>query len=413
MEIQSYIDKGLIHSIHTSERRAFRGCRRRWDWAYRQNYHPTVTPAPLEFGIAYHVAMETFYNPDTWYEDNWTKSRNAIDAFKDTVQDQYSRYIELNGRPEDKIIEMYQNSLKLGIEMVKYYTTKISPKIDQGLTPIAVEIPFEVSLGFNCDCAQCKVRWKSSPDGIAHHDKWQEETYKYFINKARDPEKARQFCATESNYWKLWAGLPVTFGGRIDAIFEDEQHRVLCVDWKTTSRILDDYDEAAFLELDDQVAGYPVALRKLGRRVDGFIYHEQRKAVPEKPSQLKRVYKGRSFSTDKNAPMEYETFVNTIMAEDLRAYNMGFYDEYLEFLQGKMAPKFYQRHTIYKTDTQIENFWADLINEAKDILGNPRVYPQPSRFSCNSCMYRVPCDGQNRGEDYQYTLESMYTESRL
>lgn len=413
MEIQEYIDKGLIHSIHTSERRAFRGCRRRWDWAYRQNYHPTVTPAPLEFGTAYHVAMETYYNPDTWAEDNWTKSRNAIDAFKDTVQDQYSRYIELNGRPEDDVIERYKHSLSLGIDMVKYYTTKISPKIDQGLTPLAVEIPFEVSLGFNCGCEACKVRWKTSSDGIAHHDKWQEETYQYFINKGREPDKARQFCATESNYWKLWAGLPVTFGGRIDAIFEDSDHRILCVDWKTTARILDDFDEAAFLELDDQVAGYPVAIRKLGRRVDGFIYHEQRKAVPEKPKRLQREYKGRAFSTDRNAPMEYETFINTIMAEDVRGYNMGCYDEYLEFLQGKMAPKFYQRHVIYKTDIQIQNFWNDLINEAKDILGNPRVYPQPSRFSCSSCMYRVPCDGQNRGEDYKYTLESMFTESRL
>jgi MoaA/NifB/PqqE/SkfB family radical SAM enzyme len=119
------------------------------------------------------------------------------------------------------------------------------------------------------------------------------------------------------------------------------------------------------------------------------------------------------FSTDKTAPMEYATFVNTVMAEDVRGYNMGLYDDYIEFLQGTMAPKFYQRHTIYKTDTQVENFWNDLISEARDMLANPRVYPQPSRFSCNSCLYRVPCDGKNRGEDYKYTLDTLYIGDRL
>jgi len=392
MDVQKYIDLGLIHSIHTSERRSFRGCRRRWDWSYRQNYHPTVTPKPLEFGTAYHIAMEVWYEPTNWFGDRTKQASLALEAFQDTVQDQYSRYIELNGTPEDEIIESYKDSLILGSDMVRYYTNKISPKIDQDWTPIAVEIPFEVSLGFTCKCEAC---WKLY--------------YEYLIKHVFSKY---EHIKTEEEIKANFPGLPVTFGGRIDAIFKDIQDRIFCVDWKTTSRILDDYDEAAFLELDDQVAGYPVAIRKLGRRVDGFIYHEQRKAVPEPPKQLQRAYKGRVFSTNKTSAVEHESFVNAVMAEDARAYNMGLYDEYLEFLQGNMAPKFYQRHVIYKTDIQIENFWNDLISEAKDMLMEPRVYPQPSRFSCNSCMYRVPCDGQNRGEDFSYTLNTLFVRDR-
>jgi hypothetical protein len=56
----------LCHEIHTSERKSFRACRRRWDWLFRGHYYPVETAKPLEFGIAYHKAMEVWYNPDTW-----------------------------------------------------------------------------------------------------------------------------------------------------------------------------------------------------------------------------------------------------------------------------------------------------------------------------------------------------------
>lgn len=397
MDIDEYIDKGLIHSIHTSERRAFRGCRRRWDWSYRKGYHPTITAKPLEFGIAYHVAMETWYDPEAWRFDRDIQSKLAIHNFKKTVYDQYTNYVELNGIPEDLVIEDYNERIELGVAMVEYYTKKVSPILDKGLTPLAVEIPFEVYLGFMCKCTRCWKLWHGTPE---FKEDW---AYKNEILG----------CETQEAYRKsFWSGLPVTFGGRIDAIMQDEEGRVFCFDWKTTTKILDDFDEAAFLELDDQVAGYPVALRKLGRRVDGFIYHEQRKAVPQPPKQLQREYKGKIFSTDKSAPVEYDVFLNTVMNKDLRAYNMGLYDDYLDYLQGALAPKFYQRHSIIKTEIQINNFWQDLRSEAKDMLRDPSIYPQPSRFSCNSCLYRVPCDGQNRGEDYIYTLNTLFVGNR-
>lgn len=393
MDADLHIEKGLIHSIHTSERRAFRACRRRWDWAYRQDFHPTVMAKPLEFGIAYHVAMETWYDPDSWLKDRDMQSKLAVQSFRQTVYDQYTRYVELNGIPEELVVDDYNQRIELGVAMVEYYTKKVSPLLDKGLTPLAVEIPFEAFMGFRCKCDTCWKLWSNSQD------------FNVDINHVNDTFGVIGIDNYKENYW---TGLPVTFGGRIDAIMMDEEGRIFCFDWKTTSKILDDYDEAAFLELDDQVAGYPVALRMLGKRVDGFIYHEQRKAVPAAPKMLQREYKGRIFSTDKNAPIEYDTFLNTVLNHDLRAYNMGFYDEYLEYLQGPMAPKFYQRHSIIKTDIQIKNFWNDLIEEAKDMLKNPRVYPQPSRFSCNSCLYRVPCDGKNRGEDYMYTLKTLF-----
>lgn len=396
MKIDEYIKAGLFHSIHTSERKAFRACRRRWNWSYREGYHPMVTPKPLEFGIAYHSAMETWYDPEMWRGDRELQSDLAIATFDKVVRDQLKTYTELNGNPTEEVLADYRERVELGVSMVRYYTKQVSPLLDVGLTPLAVEIPFEVPMDMWCKCDTC---WKI-------YDK-------YVLTEAntRNPYELEEGIRQA---WRIaeWKGLPVTFGGRIDAVFQDMEDRILVFDWKTTARILDDVDESAFLELDDQVGGYPVALYKLGRRVDGFIYHEQKKAVPGAPKMLKRAYGGKMFSTDANAAVEYSTFVNTVMNEDLRAYNMGLYDKYLELLSGPMAPKFYQRHVIYKTSTQMDNFWEDLKLEAQDMLNDPRVYPQASRFSCNTCLYRQPCEGKNRDEDYLYTLNSMYLQDK-
>lgn len=407
--VQQFIAAGLIHSVHTSERKAFRACRWRWDKAYRQKYQPFTMPKPLEFGIAWHVAMETWYDPDMWDTDRETHYLVTVETFIKVIADQLKRYEEYNGAPDDETLKDYVERRDLGVKMLEYYCKRVSPMLDKGLTPLAVEIPFEVYMGFECKCPQCWRLWTKSEMGIKHHDEWQVEKYERRLKLGYSEELARSYVTNESNYYEYaWDGLPVTFGGRIDAIFRDEQGRILVFDWKTTARILDGEDEAAFLQLDDQVGGYPVALYKLGRQVDGFIYHEQKKAVPEPPVPLKRAYKGCMYSTNKDAPVEYMTYLETVMNQDTYAFNNGLYDKYLQHLSGPMAPKFYQRHTIFKTDTQMDNFWEDLILEAKDMLNDPSVYAQPSRFSCNSCLFRQPCEGRLRGEDYQITLDTMY-----
>lgn len=390
MNVKELIEQGLFHSIHTSERKAFRGCRWRWDKTYRQHYQPFVMPKPLEFGIAWHSAMETWYDPDMWLTDRNTQYLITVETFIKVVHDQLKRYEELNGAPDEETLKDYVERRQLGLKMLDYYCKRVSPMLDKGLTPLAVEIPFEVPMDFNCKCDACWKLWIK--------DIWTKQ------GLSAEPFNTKKW-ETERDSWD---GLPVTFGGRIDAIFRDEKDRILVFDWKTTARILDGEDEAAFLQLDDQVGGYPVALYKLGRQVDGFIYHEQKKAVPEPPQKLKRPYKGCMYSTNKDAPVEYDSYLNTVMNEDTYAYNNGLYDKYLELLAGPMAPKFYQRHTIFKTDTQMENFWQDLILEAKDMLNNPSVYAQPSRFSCNSCLFRQPCEGRLRGEDYEVILNTMY-----
>src|SRR4051812_45444806 len=97
MDLKEYIDLGLCHSIHTSERKAFRSCRRRWSWTNREMYYPRTTPAPLEFGVAFHAAMEKFYDPRTWFQDFTVKQSLAMLEFKKVIDEQFAKYKKLNG----------------------------------------------------------------------------------------------------------------------------------------------------------------------------------------------------------------------------------------------------------------------------------------------------------------------------
>lgn len=202
MLLKEYIDAGLVHSIHTSERRSFRSCRRRWDWTSRQMYYPRVTPEPLEFGVAFHKAMEVFYEPSTWDRDLVVRQALALVAFKKVCDEQLKEFTRLNGEPEIDKIENYRERIKLGLNMIRNYTENISPVTDIGFRPIEVEVAFEVPIlspegePLWCKCDRC----------------WQKTK-----NDDRD----------------TWQGLPVTYGGRLDMLAEHiETGRLYIYDWK-------------------------------------------------------------------------------------------------------------------------------------------------------------------------------------
>jgi len=392
MNDQELIDLGLLHPIHTTERRAFRGCRRRWAWVFRDMYYPLKTARPLEFGVAYHAAMEKWYDPHLWgHEDHaFIGKRLSILEFQKVVSAQLKEYKRLNGELDHETKEDYRDRVDLGIKMITYYIDKISPLVDVGFKPIGVEVPFEVPLGFRCKCDYCwhkfMVKWDTLRlGGYGNHTGID----------GRMPQH------------REWEGLPVTYGGRIDMIALDEHERIWIFDWKSTARILDETSEASFLELDDQITSYVTALWRLGRPVAGFVYHEQRKAVPEPPKALLRRMGGRSFSTAKNANTDHQTFMKTIFEHDHEAFALGHYDEYLKWLKEE-GPRYWQRHQVTRNAIELKNAWDNMVAEAHDIIDNPRIYPQPGRFSCPTCAYRQPCLGKSQGEDYQYLLDTTF-----
>jgi hypothetical protein len=368
------------HQIHTSENRSFRGCRRRWDFAYRQGYVLDQAPRPLELGIAFHIGMQAFYDPETW--DTTTKEEKAsaaIRAYVDECERQRANFIA-NTRQE-RVMEAsgddYTERIELGIGMLEHYAYYIHPQQDNWFRPVMVEVPFKVPIelpghpGLNLLC----------------------------FKPGTQPGRCGQNHAV---------GAQVTFDGRVDMIIEDIYNGGYFIwDHKTAAQIQQTED---YLHLDDQVGGYSWALRTvLGIDIRGFVYAEYRKDYPKPPALLKRQVKGRSFSTNKQQPTDLAIFRETVERYDSAAYQAGEYAEYIEWLSSKEAPVFHKRFTILKTPYELDQIGYNLSLQAREMLSTDlAIYPSPGKFTCSGCAYYSPCRGMNAGEDIEYTLDSMY-----
>lgn len=391
MNLNDYIEAKLSHSIHTSERLSFRGCRRRHHWLFVDRWYPQTTPKPLEFGSAFHKAMETWYDPDMWGKDAETRETLALLAFKNMCIEQKNHYVQLNnGQIDPELDQDFKERVALGEGMLRYHCSKVSPKLDGWrLKPIKVEIEFEVPICNPegrvvwCKCNQC---WKL-----------------FMTHFKADPEDTSQKVS--------WPGLPVTYGGRIDCLMEDEHGRLWIVDWKTAARLSGQEEGDApdeFILLDDQITSYCWALWVLGLDIAGFIHHEIKKAFPIEPEPNKVQRKGCWYSVSKSQNTSYDIYLETIGEGDPQGLAAGAYDNFLEWLKDE-GPRFFSRKQVLRTPTELANAGYNIWLEAMDIIDPAlRVYPSPGRFACTFCAYRQPCLGTNRDEDVEYMFLSNY-----
>lgn len=400
----------LSHEIHTSERKSYRGCRRRWDWHFRQNWTPQGMAPPLEFGIAFHKAMEVIYDPETWDMDKEVVGELAVKTFVDECQKQKKKYLLESNEPalEDAVEEEYKGRVELGKGMLRYYYREQLPKHPDGFRPVKVEIPFEVPImhpdtgqPLMCKCDKCWDMFnlqqkKDAPVPVTVGGGFNNPTEDWVENISDESADPRE----------SWPGLPVTYAGRIDCIGIDENGDYWIIDWKTAAQISKDEE---FLYLDDQIGSYVWALRMiLNLPVRGFIYHEQKKGYPKPPEQNKQRRLGRLYSVNKQADTDYETYLATVKEHDADAWKEGLYDDHLAFLRNE-GTVFYKRFVIFKTDEELEEIGINIGHEAIEMTDpNIRVYPNAGRFACKFCAFRQPCLGKNRRDDYTYTLQTLF-----
>ena len=200
----------MSHQIRTSARRSFRGCRRRWDWAYREGWAPLEEPRPLEFGRAFHSAMEEIYNPDTWFlTDADQKLQLAKNVFELECEKQRHQYLRDNGliRLDFDQRNDYDERIKLGHGMLSYYIENVHkvPGNDDWFKPVNVEIEFEVPIKQDDEEL---LRCTDSPDCG--------QTHRNFFD-----------------YDNI-----VTYGGRVDCLVEDlNKGGYWILDWKTAAEL--------------------------------------------------------------------------------------------------------------------------------------------------------------------------------
>ena len=420
-EVNALIKAGLVHEVHTSERRSYRGCRRRWWWVFQEFYYPQVTAKPLEFGVAFHNGMEVLYDPSTWAMTKHEAGReivlqSAIAKFVEVCEAQRKKFGEVNPNGmTDEAREDYDERVLLGKGMLNYYWKELAPEWDEHFTPEKVEVSFMVPIQspdtgeyLFCHCNRC---WKTY---CAHIDAKEEQQYIDHAAEGALPWIPLDQQPGERELWEReHPGLIVCLAGRLDMLVRDKYGHYWIVDWKTAARLArgdaSGQDRDEFLELDDQIGSYVMALRrKLGLNVRGFIYVELKKAFPEEPARNKVIRLGRSYSVNANQAVDYETYKKCVAENDTEAYEAGLYDEFLTYLK-EGGVNFHGRYQIMKTDEELEEIERGLFMEASEMTSpTTLIYPSPGRFSCGFCAFRQPCLEKYRQGDYQYMLDTLY-----
>jgi hypothetical protein len=288
--------------------------------------------------------------------------------------------------------------------MIRYHAEEVAPVLDyHKYRPVKVEVKFEVPIVHPetgdqlwCNCRTCWGRYRA-----------------YMATQYPEgSEELDEIDAMHNRFGIRWIGLPVSYGGRIDAIFENEHGQYMVVDWKTAAQLAEESQRMMFLLLDDQITSYVWALNQCGVRVVGFIYHEQKKAFAQPPNLLTRRYKGRLFSTAADQPTSLEIFSRTVEENDPEGVATGAYEEYLDKLRDEPM-RFHARYPVYRTDEELRQCGENIYKEAVDMVNqNLSIYPNAGRFNCQNCAFNQPCLEQNSGGDVLFTLESLFEKRR-
>lgn len=170
-------------------------------------------------------------------------------------------------------------------------------------------------------------------------------------------------------------------------------------DYIVTHNTAAQFGQQEHLELDQQCGSYVWALWKiLGLNIAGVIYSEHRKKVPKPPT----VLKNGALSKAKNQGTSYDLYVQAL---DEGGYDTRAYEEFLHYLKTTDSVSYFRRETVHRSTDELAQLERNISLEAIDMLGDPSIYPNPSRWNCNGCVFRTPCLLVQEGGDWEWHLK--------
>lgn len=197
-------------------------------------------------------------------------------------------------------------------------------------------------------------------------------------------------------FWGPTGWDPVYYAGKLDALVEDSHGDYWIIDHKTAGK----FDPEDFLVMDEQVTSYCWAMQEvLQIPIAGFIYNELRKDVPHPP----KVLKNGMLSKDKQQNTTYELYLDKIRE---LGHSPALYSDILEYLSNQ-GNKFFRRTYVRRSPRELELAGERILTEAKDMLDNPSIYPNPDRH-CSWCSFRSPCLARMDGSDPQWILDGNF-----
>jgi len=348
--------------IRTSDRIAFKQCRRKWGWSshLKGNLGPKHLAAPLWFGSAIHYGLEDFHGHNIF-----GRAANAFKAYCISTAQNYKRDL-----PPDA-----QDHYDLGVAMMDYYQDhwlgRYPRKPDEtywcenpvtGIPEPQVEVNFEIPI---------PIEPGSILDGYAKR-----------------------------------LGIDVVlYRGTIDRVCVDEWGNLWVDEYKTAKAAM-----STHFQTDPQVTTYVWACSLIyDRPVAGVIYHQFVKKMPEPPKRLSSGKLSTAANLVTSSTLYREQLVN-MYGDVMKAPSQN--QAKLNEIMGSETQdrdRYIIRERIHRNAQQCYHESQKILLELEDML-NPELplYPNPTRDCSRMCSFLTPCINMDDGSDWEALLEATY-----
>ena len=342
------------YEVHISDLRAFKACRRQWQWSspLGENLEPDKPYAPFFLGRVVHTALELYYR---------TGGKVSLYDATDISLTIEREKMESAGTLWESEEEMLTEQSALAFGLMEHYNIWVNGK-DHNRSP-----------------------W--GDDNLEYLD--METVFHVPIMTEKGKPSNRVFL-----------------GGRFDGIVRRRDDGSLWLfESKTTRSIMELQKTLAF---DEQAGGYIYAAQiLLGEQVHGVIYNIMRKKVPTRPRALNNGTLSQNKSID--TTMDYYWAAVKEHHPDMEKEELQeMYGDILQHLFDK-GNTFFSRTVIRRTPLEIAELSRNLrVTSLEMVRPTTVLYPAPSWTNCTFCRFTAPCLSMNAGGDYEMVLEHEY-----
>lgn len=204
-----------------------------------------------------------------------------------------------------------------------------------------------------------------------------------------------------------YAGVPVYYVGTFDRVVQDRMGMLYVMEYKTASKF-----DIAKLDTDPQISAYCWAAQLLyGRPVEGVVYLQFVKAVPQKP----RILKNGEVSSAMDQRTTYTKYLRAL--QDRYGINKQYPKRNIELLNKLSTADSPEGDAFIRQDLVARNTfnrkmeYRKILAEGYDML-NPKLqcYPNPSTDCHGRCPYRTICIMLDDGSDWEGLLGQEFVE---
>lgn len=340
--------------IRTSDRIAFRRCRRKWNWSHSSRGNLTLkqTPGPFWLGTGLHFAFEDFHG-----HQKFKHPRQALEAYNRATVKAYGAL----GLPQD-----HEDLLHLGVDMLDYYEMWLESREPLKTLIIGNEPQVEVSL---------------------------------FIEIPKSDLRA--FCS--DRVLDLYDR--ILYHATLDRVIQDEYNRLWIVEYKSAKQYM-----WMHLETDPQVSAYSwIATYKYPNfEIAGTIYQQHKKQVLQPP---KFLSSSKMFSISKQQKTSVSMYVSSLRNlfgtnENLWPDANRMYLDYLRSRETQGSDLLIRRDFVERSEQQIASEYQKILREVGEMLDpDLPIYPNPTRDCSWDCQaFQAACIGMDSGEDWTAQL---------